>query len=460
MGPYNGGQADYLRVPWADFNALTLPEGTAHENDYTMLSDIFPTGWHGVELAKMQPGETIVIYGAGPVGLMAAHAAQIKGAAQVFVVDQQADRLKLAEQIGATPVDRSTGDAVAKVTELTGGGADRGVDAVGYQAHGLDGNEQPEIVLNELIQVVKPTGGIGVVGVYVPRTPARPTTWPRRGSSRSTTALLLQGPVDGHRAGQRQALQRRPARPDHRRQGHPRLPRLPRAAAGPGARGLLPLRQARRRLDQGPPAPPQLIRERRRSITTGRGPVRGSRPVRAPPARSNQLSNGGPHATGVLIQAGRAPDDMDQVVAVTGASGALGGRIAATLADSGTRQLLLGREPARLPVLDAATHRTAAYDDAAAMRSALTGATAMVLVSASLSGRRLAEHTTAIDAAVAAPPVNWAHCLPSPASTSDTVIDTPGAQRIMQARPCSTRAAALRDQLRSQLVAEVRDGVR
>jgi glutathione-independent formaldehyde dehydrogenase len=171
MGPYDGGQAEHLRVPWADFNALTLPEGTEHENDYTMLSDIFPTGWHGVELSKMQPGETIVIYGAGPVGLMAAHAAQIKGAAQVFVVDQQPDRLKLAEQIGATPIDRGAGDAVEKVTELTGGGADRGVDAVGYQAHGPDGNEQPEIVLNELIQVVKPTGGIGVVGVYVPEDP-------------------------------------------------------------------------------------------------------------------------------------------------------------------------------------------------------------------------------------------------------------------------------------------------
>jgi glutathione-independent formaldehyde dehydrogenase len=171
MGPYDGGQAEYLRVPWADFNALTLPEGTAHENDYTMLSDIFPTGWHGVELAKMQPGETIVIYGAGPVGLMAAHAAQIKSAAKVFVVDQQPDRLKLAEQLGATPIDRGSGDAVEKLTELTGGGADRGVDAVGYQAHGPDGNEQPEIVLNELIQAVKPTGGIGVVGVYVPEDP-------------------------------------------------------------------------------------------------------------------------------------------------------------------------------------------------------------------------------------------------------------------------------------------------
>ncbi|UOZ06037.1 glutathione-independent formaldehyde dehydrogenase [Amycolatopsis sp. WQ 127309] len=171
MGPYNGGQAEYLRVPWADFNALVLPEGTEHELDYTMLSDIFPTGWHGVELAKMQPGETIVVYGAGPVGLMAAHAAKIKGASRVFVVDQQPDRLKLAEQLGAIPIDRSTGDAVEQLTDLTGGGADRGVDAVGYQAHGADGVEQPEIVLNELVAAVKPTGGIGVVGVYVPQDP-------------------------------------------------------------------------------------------------------------------------------------------------------------------------------------------------------------------------------------------------------------------------------------------------
>lgn len=171
MGPYDGGQAEYLRVPWVDFNALVLPEGTEHELDYTMLSDIFPTGWHGVELSKMQPGETIVIYGAGPVGLMAAHAAVIKGASRVFVVDQQADRLKLAEQLGAIPIDRSSGDTVEKLTELTKGGVDRGVDAVGYQAHEVDGVEHPEIVLNELVQVVKPTGGIGVVGVYVPEDP-------------------------------------------------------------------------------------------------------------------------------------------------------------------------------------------------------------------------------------------------------------------------------------------------
>ena len=171
MGPYDGGQAEYLRVPWADFNALQLPAGTEHENDYTMLSDIFPTGWHGVELSKMQPGDTIVVYGAGPVGLLAAHSAFLKGASEVFVVDHQPDRLKLAEQLGAVAINRSEGDAVEKITDLTDGGADRGVEAVGYQAHDPDGTEAPEAVLNELVAAVKPTGGIGVVGVYLPEDP-------------------------------------------------------------------------------------------------------------------------------------------------------------------------------------------------------------------------------------------------------------------------------------------------
>jgi glutathione-independent formaldehyde dehydrogenase len=171
MGPYAGGQAEYLRVPWADFNALVLPAGTEHENDYTLLSDVFPTGWHGVELAELQPGETIVISGAGPVGLMAAHSAVLMGASQVLVIDHQPDRLALAERFGAVAVNRATGDVVEQVTELTAGGADRGVDAVGYQAHDPDGTERPESVLNELVAMVKPTGGIGVVGVYVPEDP-------------------------------------------------------------------------------------------------------------------------------------------------------------------------------------------------------------------------------------------------------------------------------------------------
>jgi glutathione-independent formaldehyde dehydrogenase len=172
MGPYDGGQAEFLRVPYADFNLLELPAGTEHENDFTMLSDIFPTGWHGTELAGQQPGDRVAIFGAGPVGLMAAHSAMIRGASEVFVVDKERDRLDLAGKIGATPVDFSHGDPVEQILEATGGrGTDCGVEAVGYQAHDPSGEEHPELVLDNLVKVVRSTGGIGVVGVYVPSDP-------------------------------------------------------------------------------------------------------------------------------------------------------------------------------------------------------------------------------------------------------------------------------------------------
>src|SRR5450756_2572021 len=94
MGPYSGGQAELLRVPYADFNCLVLPpDAEEKENDYVMLSDIFPTGWHATELAGVKPGESVVIYGCGPVGLMAAHSAMIKGASKVIIVDLHPDRL-------------------------------------------------------------------------------------------------------------------------------------------------------------------------------------------------------------------------------------------------------------------------------------------------------------------------------------------------------------------------------
>jgi glutathione-independent formaldehyde dehydrogenase len=172
MGPYDGGQAEYLRVPRADFNLLNLPQGDEFENDFTMLSDIFPTGWHGVVLAGMQPGDRVAVFGGGPVGLMAAHSAQIMGASEVFVVDKQADRLKLADSIGAIGVDFSQGDPVEQILDKTGGVLlDRGVEAVGFQAHDSQGEEHPEITLDNLVNVVRTTGGIGVVGVYVPEDP-------------------------------------------------------------------------------------------------------------------------------------------------------------------------------------------------------------------------------------------------------------------------------------------------
>ncbi|WP_151637513.1 glutathione-independent formaldehyde dehydrogenase [Noviherbaspirillum aerium] len=173
MGPYQGGQAEYLRVPWADFNCLKLPpDAEEKQNDYVMVADIFPTGWHATELAGMRPGDAVVIYGSGPVGLMAAHAAIIKGACNVMVVDRHPDRLRLAESIGAVAIDDSKCNPVDRIMELTHGlGADVGCECVGYQCHDHAGHEIPNLTMNNLVKSVKFTGGIGVVGVFVPQDP-------------------------------------------------------------------------------------------------------------------------------------------------------------------------------------------------------------------------------------------------------------------------------------------------
>ncbi|MFE3825615.1 glutathione-independent formaldehyde dehydrogenase [Streptomyces sp. NPDC059092] len=176
MGPYSGGQAELLRVPYGDHNCLVLPEEAREkQNDYVMLSDVFPTGWHCTELAKVRPGDTVVVYGAGPVGLMAALSATLKSAAKVMVVDHHPDRLALAEEIGAIPVNESEGSPVDQINEHTNGrGADRGCECVGYQAHDPQGREHPNLTLNNLVHSVKFTGSIGVVGVFVPEDPGSP----------------------------------------------------------------------------------------------------------------------------------------------------------------------------------------------------------------------------------------------------------------------------------------------
>lgn len=173
MGPYSGGQAEYLRVPYGDFNCLVLPRGAEEkENDYVMLSDIFPTGYHATELAGVQPGDNVVIYGAGPVGLMAACSATLKGASKVMVVDTHKDRLELAEKLGAIAIDNTEDDGVEKILELTGGkGADCGCECVGYQCCNMHREEVPNLTMNNLVQTVKATGRIGVVGVFLPEDP-------------------------------------------------------------------------------------------------------------------------------------------------------------------------------------------------------------------------------------------------------------------------------------------------
>jgi glutathione-independent formaldehyde dehydrogenase len=173
MGPYRGGQAEYLRVPFADYNCLRLPEGEEHEQDFAMLADIFPTGYHGAELADVKPGETVAVFGAGPVGLMAAYSCYIRGASVVYVVDRVESRLKQAEELDCVPIDFSKGDAAEQILDMRDGdGVMKSIDAVGYQAVGSEGDdEQPNAVLEGCIAVTNPTGKIGCPGLYVPSDP-------------------------------------------------------------------------------------------------------------------------------------------------------------------------------------------------------------------------------------------------------------------------------------------------
>ncbi|MFC9492263.1 glutathione-independent formaldehyde dehydrogenase, partial [Streptomyces hydrogenans] len=173
MGPYQGGQAELLRVPYGDFNALRLGEDAAErQTDYVMLADIFPTGYHATEMAHVKPGDQTIVFGAGPVGLMAAYSALLKGAGRVWVADHQPDRLRKAEEIGAIPINTAEQNPAEVVKEATLGlGADNGCECVGYQAHDPQGQEDASLTLNGLIDSVRFTGDIGVVGVFLPQDP-------------------------------------------------------------------------------------------------------------------------------------------------------------------------------------------------------------------------------------------------------------------------------------------------
>lgn len=152
-----------------------LPKGTENEADFAMLADIFPTGWHGVQLSGFKPGESIAIFGAGPVGLMAAYSAVLRGASRVYVVDMVKERLDAAVKINCIPINFTQSDPVEQIIKHNKGMVDRAVDAVGYQAVDKSGSkEKPNIVLDQLIQVTRPTGGLGIPGLYVPADPGAP----------------------------------------------------------------------------------------------------------------------------------------------------------------------------------------------------------------------------------------------------------------------------------------------
>ena len=178
-GGYAGGQAEYLRVPYSDVGPIVIPDGL-EDDKVLFLSDILPTGWQAAEQADIEEGDTIAVWGAGPVGLFAIQSARILGAHRVIAIDHYPRRLELAKQMGAEILDYREVDVRAALAEMTGGiGPDAVIDCVGMESHGLAidnlvdtvkahtylGTERPH-ALRQAILACRKGGRVSIPGVY------------------------------------------------------------------------------------------------------------------------------------------------------------------------------------------------------------------------------------------------------------------------------------------------------
>ncbi len=179
-GGYPGGQAEYVRVPYSDVGPLKLPDSLPDEK-VLFLSDIFPTGYMAAENCDIQKGDTIAVWGCGPVGQMAIRSAFLLGAGRVIAIDRVPERLEMAKRGGAEPIDyEEDKDVIERLKELTAGrGPDACIDAVGVEAHGTGiGHVYDEIkftmkmqtdrptALRQAIQGCRPGGTVSIPGVY------------------------------------------------------------------------------------------------------------------------------------------------------------------------------------------------------------------------------------------------------------------------------------------------------
>jgi threonine dehydrogenase-like Zn-dependent dehydrogenase len=174
LGGYDGGQAEYLRVPYADLNCLKIPVGIPDEK-VLFLSDIMCTGWHGNELGAVAPGQTVAIWGAGPVGQMAAMWAKFRGA-RVIIIDKLAYRLSLAaSSLNCVTINSSEVSVVERMREICPGGPDVAIECVGFRfpesvVHKMERllraeTDTPE-VLHECIMCLRKGGTLAIIGDY------------------------------------------------------------------------------------------------------------------------------------------------------------------------------------------------------------------------------------------------------------------------------------------------------
>lgn len=181
LGGYSGGQAEYVRVVSADFGPTKVPDSLGDEQAL-FLSDIFPTGWMAAKNCDIEPGDTVAVWGCGPVGQMCIQSAWLQGAGKVIAFDHVPERLEMARTRGRAEVfDFTKVDVLEELNKLTKGrGPDCVIDAVGAEAHGLGsadamwdaaktatglGTDRPHVV-REIIKCVRPGGRVSIPGVY------------------------------------------------------------------------------------------------------------------------------------------------------------------------------------------------------------------------------------------------------------------------------------------------------
>ncbi len=219
MGGWVGGQAEYVLVPYADWNALVFPDkDQAMEKilDLAMLSDILPTGYHGAVSAKVGTGSTVYVAGAGPVGLAAAASAQLLGAAVVVVGDFNTERLEQARSFGCETIDLNKGEPHEQIEDLLKvPEVDAAIDAVGFEAMGHGGKEAPATVLNSVMRIASAGASVGIPGLYVTGDPGGVDEAAKRGAlsmdfgtgwAKALTFVTGQTPVMKYHRGLMQAI--------------------------------------------------------------------------------------------------------------------------------------------------------------------------------------------------------------------------------------------------------------
>eukprot|EP01118_Nematostelium_gracile_P011960 TRINITY_DN4314_c0_g1_i1.p1 TRINITY_DN4314_c0_g1~~TRINITY_DN4314_c0_g1_i1.p1 ORF type:complete len:419 (-),score=121.70 TRINITY_DN4314_c0_g1_i1:31-1287(-) len=174
-GGVPGGQAEFVRVPFADVNCLVVPEGVPDEKAL-YLSDIIPTAYHGVELADVKPGSTVGIWGLGPVGLLAARWAQLRGATTIIGIDKVPERLSLARQLGIHVIDFANQKVLDTIEQLVPGGLDCTIECAGFEyattlihkvERALNLETDTADILTEMFMATRKCGNVSIIGVYV-----------------------------------------------------------------------------------------------------------------------------------------------------------------------------------------------------------------------------------------------------------------------------------------------------